>query len=395
MEESQRDNRPGLAIIANCLPPYRLYLNRLISAGIPELKLHTLISHADADFRWTLQPPASIHVSYFNADNDSPLASTFNAPFFEWQKGGRFIEYLCDHDVKAVICVGYRYISYLRTIQYCHQAGIPLFVRNDSNIRSERPLSHVEELFKSRIYAWWLKRVSGVMSMGEYGDQFFAKYGSDTRRLYRVPYTPDYEAYARVDDVQLQQFHRTYGLCGERKYLIYSGRLVPVKRVDLLIDAFALIASRRPDWDLLVVGDGVLKNDLCEQVPEDLRSRVIWTGFLEQEQLVAAYHAASVLVLPSDREPWAVVVQEAIAAGMIVVASDVVGASREIVENNVSGRIFAAGNRDELADALLDVTNSQRFKEYQAQSRLALQKWRSRVDPVSEIRRALSDVGVL
>jgi glycosyltransferase involved in cell wall biosynthesis len=229
------------------------------------------------------------------------------------------------------------------------------------------------------------------MPMGHLGEEFFRKYGADPRRMYRVPYTPDYGAYATVELDGLQQFRQKYGLSHQRRYLLFSGRLVQVKRVDLLIDAFARIAERRPDWDLLIAGEGVLRSQLDRRVPDRLQERVVWTGFLEQQELAAAYHAAEVLVLPSDREPWGVVVQEAMAAGLAVVAS----AADEIVRDNLSGRIFPAGNLNALENALLDATETNRLKTYREQSRSALCEWREHVDPVNEIRRALADVGVL
>jgi glycosyltransferase involved in cell wall biosynthesis len=382
-------------MIANCLTPYRVHLHKRIAAGIPELSLHTLITHDDADFRWQLKVPDSIHLVHFGKKGDSPLASSFRNPRYEWQKGGRLIRFLRENRVAAVICSSYRYLSYLRVIAHCHRTGVPLFVNNDSNIRSERSLSPLAAWAKRRTYAWWLARVSGVMPMGRLGDEFFLKYGADTRRFYHVPYTPDYADFEQVDAERLDQFRGRYGLCRGRKYLLYSGRLVPVKRVDLLIDAFARLAEERPTWDVLIAGDGPLGEELRRRVPDRLCSRVVWTGFLEQEELKLAYHAADVLVLPSDREPWAVVVQEAMSAGLVVVASDVVGAAHELISDGESGRIVPSGDVDSLAKALREVTASDRLDRYKEQSARALAAWRESSDPVAEVRRALSDVGVL
>jgi glycosyltransferase involved in cell wall biosynthesis len=386
---------PGLAIIANCVTPYRVNLHRLIAAGIPELKLHTLITHDDADFQWSLQVPKAINIRYFGFAGDSPLTGTFHAPFHEWRKGGRLIRFLQDNNVRAVICNNYRYLSFLRVIRHCHKRGVPIFVNNDSNIRSERRLSPFEAWIKRRIYSWWMKRVSGVMSMGELGDQFFIKYGANPQRLYRLPYTPDYDAFARPDQDRLQRFRKKYGLCDERKLMLYSGRLSPVKRVDLLIDAFAQLADERPEWGLLIAGDGPLDAELRSRVPERLRLRVIWTGFLEQEDLKSAYHASEVLVLPSDREPWAVVVQEAMAAGLAIVASDSVGAAHELVVDRWNGRIFATGDLAALTQAIADVTRRDATNSIKEKSRAALEEWRRSNEPIEEIRRALTDVGVL
>ncbi|HEX3601083.1 MAG TPA: glycosyltransferase family 4 protein [Lacipirellulaceae bacterium] len=395
MSELQNDIRPGLAIVTNSITPYHLNLQKLIAAGIPEFKIHVLISHWASDFQWNVEIPPELHLTRYGAVGEHPLENPLRRPIWGWHKGGRFIRYFREHDIRAAIIGGYRFISYARLMNYCYRAKIPFFVNTDANIRSEPNLSLVKKTGKRTIYSWWTKRVSGVFSMGELGDQFFIKYGVDPNHLYRVPYWPDFDAYAHVGEDELARFRQRFRLSGHRRYLMFSGRLVPVKRVDLLIDAFAKIAKERPDWDLLIVGDGVLRDELIRRVPEALRSRVVWTGFLEGRELAVAYHAADVLVLPSDHEPWALVVDEAMAAGLVVVASDIVGAAHELVTDGVSGRIFPAGDCHALLQSLLNVTRADRLDEFKAESKDALQAYQSEVNPVAEVRRALENVGVL
>lgn len=393
--ESPQDARPGLAVVANALTPYRVYLHTQIADNIPELKLHTLVTHGAADFDWRVDVPPAINAVYFGAPGESPLVRRWSTVLPEWHKGGHIIRYLHEHNVRAVILNGYYYVSYARIISHCHRAGLPLFVRNDSNIQCERAMPAWKQWLKRRVYGLWIPRTAGIMSMGGGGDQFFLKYGADAARLYRVPYLPDLDLFARGLPAVRDRFCQQYRLSSERRYLLYSGRLIPKKRVDLLIDAFVAVADARPAWDLLVVGDGVSGDELRRRVPEQLQLRVIWTGFQQLEGCVAAYHAADVLVLPSDREPWAVVVQEAMAAGLPVIASDAVGAAHELVESGVSGRLFPIGDLAALKQAILDVTDEQAIEGYQRGAISALAQWRKRNDPVREIRRALMDSGVL
>jgi glycosyltransferase involved in cell wall biosynthesis len=389
------DTRPGLAIIANVMAPYRANLHRLVAAGIPELKLHTLVTHGVGDFGWSISVPPEVNATNFSDVGEHPLDNPLRRPVAEWRKAGRLIRYLKTHDVKAVIFCFYRYISYLRTMDYCYRAGIPFWVQLDSNIRNEPQLSGFQSFGKRSLYAWWLRRATGVLSMGALGDQFFLKYGANPRRLYRVPCWPDFDAFTRHDDAALERWQRKFGLQRGRRCIMYSGRLAPEKRVDLLIDAFAAIASERPDWDLLIVGDGPLSDELRRRVPESLRPRVVWTGFIDGTENALAFHAADMLVLPSDREPWALVVQEAMAAGLVVVASDIVGSAHELVEDQVSGRIFAAGHLQHLIQAIRDVTDPAAFARYHQRSHDAMARYRKNVQPVSEIRRALRDGGVV
>jgi glycosyltransferase involved in cell wall biosynthesis len=176
---------------------------------------------------------------------------------------------------------------------------------------------------------------------------------------------------------------------------MFSGRFVPLKRLDLLIDAFAAIAGERPNWDLMLVGDGPLRDELRRRVPASLQSRVIWTGFLDGQDLALAYQSADILVLPSDHEQWSLVIQEAMAAGLVVVSSDVPGATYELVEDGRSGRVFPKGNLEQLTQALRDTTSDEAFPNYKRESAAAWARWRNNVDPISEIRRALVEAGVL
>jgi glycosyltransferase involved in cell wall biosynthesis len=389
------DDRSGLAIIANCNAPYRADFHARLVAGIPELKLHSLFTHGAPDFKWSINVPTSINATYFGLPDDSPTASPFRFPRREWRKGRQLIDYLESHNTRAVICIGYRYLSYLRAIRWCGRAGVPLFYHNDSNIRNERRLSPTRQFGKNLIYAWWMPRVTGIFSMGELGDQFFLKYGARREQLYHVPWTPDYCRYETVDLTALAAFRHKFKLRDDRKYILYSGRLVPVKRVDLLIDAFAAIADSRPEWDLLIVGDGILRSELEARVPERLRNRVVWTGFLQESECAVAYHAAEFLVLPSDVEPWALVVPEALAAGRPVVASDAVGAAYDLVADRTNGGIFPAGDLPALKQCLLEATDGVNIRVYQAQARPALDAWRERINPVAEVRRALVECGVM
>ena len=254
------------------------------------------------------------------------------------------IDYLKANNVRAVIMFGYRYISYRRIIRYCHQAGIPLFVNNDSNIQNDRHMSPAKRWLKARMYRSWLRLVSGVMPMGELGDQFFVRYGANPQRLYRVPYTPDYESFAERDEVAIAAISPEIWPVDRSQILALQRSPGRSEARRLAHRCVWTIAAERPDWDLRRRGRRSLGDELRGRVPEPIRRRVIWTGFLEQDELKSAYHASDVLVLPSDFEPWAVVVQEAMAAGMVVVASDAVGSAHELIADGLSGRIFPPGD---------------------------------------------------
>src|SRR4051812_30621119 len=147
------DTRPGLMIVSNAIAPYRVNLHRLIAAGIPELKLHTLITHGVSDFDWQVHVPPEIHIHNVSAPGEHALDNPLHRPWSEIRKGARLVRYLKEHNVRAVLFNGYRYIPYVRLMNYCYRHQIPFFYRSDSNIRDEPDLSFVHQTINARFIA--------------------------------------------------------------------------------------------------------------------------------------------------------------------------------------------------------------------------------------------------
>ena len=89
------------------------------------------------------------------------------------------------------------------------------------------------------------------------------------------------------------------------------------------------------------------------------------------------------------------VVNEAVAAGLAVVCSDVVGAAADLVVDGENGRIFASRDLSQLKNCLLDVTDSPHIDAFKSASSDILAKWRKTSDPLEGLRRALRHCRVL
>jgi glycosyltransferase involved in cell wall biosynthesis len=391
---SIRDSRPGLAIISNEQTPYRLHLHRRIATELPELRLWSLFTHEKASSPWKLTECPEINPVWFGAGDSSQDQAKLSHAIKEWRKGGAILRWMQDRDIRAVVVLGYNDWGRWRILQGCRRRGIPCLLFGDSNILCDNP-SGAKALLKRALLPRILKRCSGVLYCGRLGREYFIRYGADPARMFPFPYEPDYQAVQDVPLSQIEQARRRYHLPAGRRYLIYSGRLTPVKRVDLLLHAFAAIAADRPHWDLIMAGDGELRASLPSLVPADLKPRVIWTGFIDDHQRLAALYAlADVLVLPSEYEPWGVVVTEA-AVRLALVASSVVGAAAEVLRDGVNGKLFENRSLPSLIAALREVTDESRIDAFKAASPKVLAEWRKRSDPVAGLRQALESVGAL
>lgn len=132
-------------------------------------------------------------------------------------------------------------------------------------------------------------------------------------------------------------FRRHYPQLAGRTLLLFLSRLDPKKGLDLLLPAFARVRQERPDVALVLAGCGVPDYEawLRARVQElGLEGDVLFTGFLEGEQKLAALADCDLFVLPSYSESFGVAVVEAMACGKPVVISDQVAIHREIAEAN-------------------------------------------------------------
>jgi glycosyltransferase involved in cell wall biosynthesis len=165
------------------------------------------------------------------------------------------------------------------------------------------------------------------------------------------------------------------------RYFLASNRFVERKNLGRLVEAYALYVERGAGdvWPLVLLGDGELRGELqtlCVnlglrmadfeeawdlklnsyklETPSD-GGVVVFAGFRQIGELPGFYSGAGVFVHPALEEPWGLVINEAMASGLPVVASRNVGAAEELVLEGVTGFLFDPGNVGELAGLMARV----------------------------------------
>lgn len=147
----------------------------------------------------------------------------------------------------------------------------------------------------------------------------------------------------------------------ERKKIICAtGRLIKLKRFDMLIDAFAKIADQIPGYMLFIFGEGEEKNDLENQIKYlGLKDRIILVG--TDPQAVKFVNYASVFVLSSDFEGMPNALLEALAMGVPCVSTRCEMGPDELIEDRVSGILTDVGSSEQLSEAMLEIIQNPDF----------------------------------
>ncbi|HZK15193.1 MAG TPA: glycosyltransferase [Solirubrobacterales bacterium] len=164
------------------------------------------------------------------------------------------------------------------------------------------------------------------------------------------------------------------GLGDDDVLLIFVGRVVPIKRLDLLLGALALARQSERRLQLAVVGDGDVRRQLERQAADlGIADAVRFLGY--RRELRPLFAAADVAVLSSDNEGTPVSLIEAAAAGLPSVATDVGGVGEVVSE--ATGILVPPGDPQAFADALVRIASDaeRRTRSGSATQRRALSRY--------------------
>jgi len=246
----------------------------------------------------------------------------------------------------AFVVPGWSLRSYLQAVAACRRTGIPIMVRGDSQLVTER--SPLKRLAKAVVYPRLLGQFDGYLYVGQRNRAYLAHYGAPEDRLFFAP--------ACIDNLAFAEAAQRARAAGARrsgdKRILFVGKLIDRKRPLDLVRAAAEVRRKGQAVELVFAGSGELQETL-RQAAASAGLPATFLGFINQSELPAVYAAADLLALPSDgTETWGLVVNEAMACGLAAVVSDVVGSSPDLVQPGLTGAVFPLGDIAAFAGAL-------------------------------------------
>ena len=226
----------------------------------------------------------------------------------------------------AVAVGGWNQPAFWLALAYCRLRRVPLLVWIESTARDAR--SEARPLAVAR--AAMVRGASGAFVPGTASAEYARSLGVEL-----VEVAPNAVDASIFEQAAVDRSGRP------RCSFLYAGRLDPEKGLDTLLAAF-----RDVPGELVLVGGGSDEPRLRALAGDDVR----FEGPKDRDELVAHYRDADVFVLPSRSEPWGMVLNEAAAAGLPLVATEEAGAAHDLIDGN--GFRVRAGDVDALRDAM-------------------------------------------
>jgi glycosyltransferase involved in cell wall biosynthesis len=207
---------------------------------------------------------------------------------------------------------------------------------------------------------WWIRQAKGYISYGTRSRKYLVELGANPDRIHCVWNTVDVDRLMVAADAakyQREERRATLGIAPGDKLLLYVGLFQPLKYLDTLIQAYVQVNKQRSDVVLGLVGYGESEDDLRSMASKTESGRIKFFGYISLNDLPTYYTMADVFVLPSV-DIWGLVVNEAMACGLPIIASESVGCTDDLVIQGVNGLIFQHGDVNALSKAILTLTSN-------------------------------------
>ncbi|QIB34270.1 glycosyltransferase [Ancylobacter pratisalsi] len=211
----------------------------------------------------------------------------------------------------------------------------------------DNPYSRLKSTIKTLIFS----NVQGVFCYGQRSRELALHHGAPPEGVF-----VDCQAARLPDDYRRDEvIPRRAALRApvETPRFLFVGRIAVEKRIDDLLQAFAGLVEVHPSAELVIVGSGAEEARLRQLAQQlGVAERTQFTGPQSGEALWDQYRRATCLALPSSSEPWGLVVNEALAFGCPVVASNRCGCVPELIREGETGFVFACGDIAALRDRM-------------------------------------------
>lgn len=213
-----------------------------------------------------------------------------------------------------------------------------------------------------------------LITAGSKAKRLFIEFGAKEDDVFVAPDCAVDYTNAKTEDLR-----KKFGL-GDKKVVLYLGRIVRYKGLDFLLRAFAKLEEKHKNVFLVVGGDGPFEDE-CKSLARELRIKNI--KFVGHVIDVASYYKMSDLfVLPArfvhdsvPSEAWGLVLNEVMSVGKPVIATDAVAGAFDLIEDGVNGFMVENKKVDALRDALEKILLDDKLRESMgAQSRRIIEE---------------------
>ena len=293
----------------------------------------------------------------------------------------------------AILVHGHNYATYLLACLAARWQGTPIFTRVETHLLLQR--SRLKRLIREPLLRLFYSQCAACLAIGTRNAEFYRHHGVPDRKIFLVPYTVNNERFmAQADACRPHRavLRAELGLRPDLPVLLFASKFIQRKHPLDVLRAKAELQWEGTECAVLLIGAGEEEQALRQYCNEQGLRDVYFLGFRNQSELPRYYAIADVFILPSENEPWGLVINEVMCAGVAVVATEEVGAVADLVRPGENGMLYPAQNVAALTAVLRGlVRDPHRCRRMGLRSREIIADW-SYEHCVEGVRTALRSV---
>lgn len=333
-----------IVLLTNMIAPYRIPVFNAIAKQ--NTNFHVIfLSHRELSREWDV-PEYKIEFSYEILEKSYP---TYLKKMFGFNP--KIINSLIHLRPKILIIGGWGYIENWLSLFYSKLMGIPVVIWGGMNQASYKRNGFITRMLRTL----FIRMADSIISYSSIAADEFKRLGAKANRItvgYNVGDVQYF--YRKVKEFRQSAEYQTTSCKHRKPVFLYVGQLVERKGLIPLFKALKQY-SMNSSWELFIVGSGPDENKLHLFCSDNGLTNVHFTGFLQGEELVRFFALADVFILPSLRESGAIVLSEALASGLYVLASENDGIAPDLIRPGENGEFINPMNIQSLSEQLSNV----------------------------------------
>jgi len=284
------------------------------------------------------------HVARFNAN--IPVLDNFVTTHYKNQKKEEILANIISFNPDIVVVAGWMIPEYVWVAKKLIKIlKVPIVSYSDTQWYGT-----IRQRINTLISPFHVKKAfTHIWVAGIYQFEYARKLGYKKEEIILNSLTADVDLFRNVNlDNKLKKYPKNF---------IYIGRFSTEKGLAVLVKAWDAIIDKK-EWTLTLIGDGILKDNFRSY------KSIIIKDYMNQAALIHEMQNSGCFILPSLKEPWALVLHEAAVSGLPIVCTDICGAAPHFVINGYNGYKVKANDVIDMQNALVKIINMNNFELY-------------------------------
>lgn len=280
------------------------------------------------------------------------LPSTFYNP--------KLLALLNDFKPDCIIISGWDQLAYWQAVCYGKRHHIPVLLWSGSTALEPS----LQRSLTKPLVRWFIKQCAGFIAYGTRSRDYLISLAAPAKNITIAYNTINLALFTQANT--LRQRH------SNTMTVLYYGQLITRKGPLQLLQAWQIVQkayhknSHNPPLRLIMIGNGPLQSTLQNYIKDhNLADQVELLPYPGEEKMIPHFAAADLFILPSAEEVWGLVINQAMAAGLPVIATSAAGASADLIQSNRNGLIIDNNQPTTVAQAILQLLQ----QDYQSMGR--------------------------